>query len=59
MHIDHAVIWVENAERSLDFYVNTLGFDSVREEEFSEGKVRFPSEGINENTIVDIVECVK
>jgi catechol 2,3-dioxygenase-like lactoylglutathione lyase family enzyme len=59
MHIDHAVIWVENAERSLDFYVNTLGFDSVREEEFSEGKARFPSVRINENTIFDIMESDK
>ena len=56
MNIDHAVIWVENAERSLDFYVNTLGFDSVREEEFSEGKARFPSVRINEKTIFDIME---
>ena len=56
MYIDHAVIWVENAERSLDFYVNTLGFDPVREEEFSEGKAHFPSVRINENTIFDIME---
>jgi catechol 2,3-dioxygenase-like lactoylglutathione lyase family enzyme len=56
MYIDHAVIWVENAERSLDFYVNSLGFDPVREEEFSEGKAHFPSVRINKNTIFDIME---
>jgi len=56
MNIDHAVIWVKNAERSLDFYVNNLGFQSIREKEFSEGKARFPSVRINEKTIFDIME---
>lgn len=56
MNIDHAVIWVKKAERSLEFYVNTLGFEPVREKEFSEGKARFPSVRINEKTIFDIME---
>lgn len=56
MYIDHAVIWVKNTECSLDFYVNTLGFESVREKEFLEGKAHFPSVRINEKTIFDIME---
>jgi len=56
MHIDHVVIWVKNAKRSLDFYTNTLGFESVREKDFLDGNARFPSVRINENTIFDIME---
>jgi len=59
MYIDHAVIWVENAKRSLDFYVDILGFETVREKEFSEGKARFPSVRVNERTIFDIMEYDK
>ena len=55
MHIDHVVIWVKNAKRSLDFYTNTLGFESVREKDFLDGNARFPSVRINENTIFDIM----
>lgn len=59
MYVDHIVVWVENAERSLDFYVNTLGFESVREKEFLDGKARFPSIRLNEKTIFDIMEYEK
>ena len=59
MYIDHAVIWVENAKQSLDFYVNILGFEPVRSEEFTEGKVYFPSVRISENTIFDLMERSK
>ena len=56
MYIDHVVVWVENAKRALDFYVNILGFETVREEEFLEGNARFPSVRINDKTIFDIME---
>ncbi len=56
MHIDHAVIWVENAKYSMEFYVKVLGFEPEREKEFLEGKVQFPSARINENTIFDLME---
>ena len=59
MYVDHIVVWVESAERSLDFYVNTLGFHSVREKEFLEGTARFPSVRLNEKTIFDIMEYDK
>ena len=43
MHLDHAVLWVEDASKSLDFYVNVVGLEPVRAEEFKAGKARFPS----------------
>lgn len=56
MNLDHAVIWVESAERALQFYVDILGLESVRAEEFAAGKARFPSVRINEATIFDLME---
>ena len=56
MQLDHAVLWVENANRALDFYVNVIGLDPVRAEEFKTGKARFPSVRINDSTIFDIME---
>ena len=52
----HAVLWVESASRALDFYVNVVGLEPVRAEEFKAGKARFPSVRINEGTIFDIME---
>ncbi len=59
MYIDHAVIWVESAKRALDFYVNMLGLEPVREAEFLAGDAGFPSVRINEKTIFDIMEYGK
>ena len=51
MYVDHIVIWVTNAERALEFYMNVLGCDLVREREYLDGKARFPSLRLNEKTI--------
>lgn len=59
MDVDHRVLWVDDAERSLEFYVNVLGFEAVREEEFRAGSARFPSVRINERTIFDIMNRSK
>ena len=59
MNLDHAVLWVKNANKSLDFYVNIVGLIPVRAEEFKAGKVRFPSVRINDSTIFDIMERSK
>ncbi len=59
MNLDHAVLWVEDANRALKFYVDILGLDSVRAEEFAEGKARFPSVRLNGKTIFDIMEYQK
>jgi len=56
LHLDHAVLWVENANRALDFYVNVLGLEPVRADEFAAGKARFPSVRVNEGTVFDIME---
>lgn len=56
MDIDHVVIWVDNAERSLEFYVNVIGLEAVRLNEFHSGHAKFPSVRINSRTILDIME---
>ena len=56
MQLDHAVLWVESATRVLDFYVNVVGLEPVRAEEFKTGKARFPSVRINDGTIFDVME---
>ena len=56
MDIDHVVLWVKSAKKSLHFYVNTLGFKAEREQAFYKGEVLFPSIRINDKTILDIME---
>lgn len=56
MDLDHAVLWVESAKRALKFYVDILGLEPVRAEEFENGKARFPSVRLNETTIFDLME---
>ncbi len=53
--IDHVVLWVDDTERALKFYVNVLGLEAVRAEDFSQGKARFPSVRLNDRTIFDIM----
>ena len=43
MNIYHIVLWVSDQKRSLDFYVNVVGLDPVRAQEFTEGGAGFPS----------------
>ena len=54
MNIDHVVLWVSDPARSLAFYVEVLGMDPVRQQEFEEGTVPFPSVRLNESTILDL-----
>ncbi len=56
MHLDHAVVWVENSKRALEFYVDVLGLSPVRVEEFESGTARFPSVRVNEGTVFDLME---
>ena len=56
MGLDHAVLWVENAKRALEFYVDVLGLEPVRADDFAEGRARFPSVRVNETTIFDLME---
>ncbi|MGH7899381.1 MAG: VOC family protein [Candidatus Binatia bacterium] len=56
--IDHVVLWVEDVERSLDFYVNVVGFDGVRVEEFRRGEAPFPSVRVSSESILDVMPRV-
>ena len=52
--LDHIVLRSPDIERSIQFYCGVLGMDSVRADEWREGKVRFPSVRLNEGTIIDL-----
>ena len=56
MNLDHVVLWVKNAKRALEFYVDALGLEPVRADEFAAGKARFPSIRVNQTTILDLME---
>ena len=52
--LDHIVLNVSNIERSLKFYIDVLGLQAERLDEFKTGKVGFPSVRINGDTIIDL-----
>ncbi|WP_163508741.1 VOC family protein [Fodinicola acaciae] len=53
---DHLVLVVADVERSLDFYLDKLGLEPVRVDEWRDGKVPFPSVRVSPSTIIDIVK---
>ena len=55
MNIDHVVLWVNSPKKSLDFYVDVVGLDAVRAQEFEDGTVAFPSVRLNASTILDLM----
>ncbi|MCV2402504.1 VOC family protein [Marinomonas sp. C2222] len=56
MDVDHVVIWVKDVRRSLDFYVDILGFTPEREDDYFNNNAPFPSVRLNEKTIFDLME---
>jgi catechol 2,3-dioxygenase-like lactoylglutathione lyase family enzyme len=52
--MDHIVLNVQDIDRALAFYVDVLGLEAERVEEFRKGEVGFPSVRINEGTIIDL-----
>ena len=56
MDIDHVVLWVEDQQRSLEFFVDVVGLEPVRAEDFAAGKASFPSVRLNETTIFDLMD---
>ena len=54
--LDHIVLNVEDVERSLEFYQQTLGLAAERVEAWRRHEVGFPSLRINVSTIIDLVE---
>ena len=56
MNIDHIVLWVSDQKRSLDFYVNVVGLDPVRAQEFAERGAGFPSVRVSKTAIIDLMD---
>lgn len=54
LEMDHIVIRCKDVERQIKFYVDILGLEAYRLDEFRAGKVPFPSVRVNENTIIDL-----
>lgn len=52
--IDHVVFRVADVERAIAFYVDTLGLEPVRVDEWRRGRVLFPSVRIDAGTIIDL-----
>ena len=55
MELDHVVLWVEDPKRALEFYVDVIGLEAVRAEDFEKGKAPFPSVRVNDTTIIDLM----
>lgn len=51
--LDHVVYNVADPERSLRFYIDMLGLQGERVDEFRAGLVPFPSVRVNAHTIID------
>src|ERR1700729_2403268 len=54
--LDHVVLNVSDAERSLAFYAGILGLRPERTDEFRSGRVPFPSVRVDAGTIVDFLD---
>jgi len=54
--VDHVVLNVADAERSLAFYAGALGLAPVRVEEWRRGEVPFPSVRVTPTFIIDLLE---
>jgi catechol 2,3-dioxygenase-like lactoylglutathione lyase family enzyme len=52
--MDHIVLNVEDMEAVLNFYINVLGLEGERLEDFRKGKVGFPSIRISADTVIDL-----
>jgi catechol 2,3-dioxygenase-like lactoylglutathione lyase family enzyme len=54
VEIDHIVIRCKDVDRQLKFYVDILGLEPYRIEEYRAGKVFFPSVRVNAGMIIDL-----
>jgi catechol 2,3-dioxygenase-like lactoylglutathione lyase family enzyme len=54
MRLDHVVLWVDDPERSLAFFVDVVGLTGVRVDEFRAGRQVYVSVRIDDNTIIDL-----
>jgi catechol 2,3-dioxygenase-like lactoylglutathione lyase family enzyme len=55
--LDHIVLRCNDAERSLAFYVDELGLEPERVEEWRRGEVPFPSVRLTPTTIIDLFQA--
>jgi catechol 2,3-dioxygenase-like lactoylglutathione lyase family enzyme len=55
--LDHVVLNVTDAQRSLAFYAGILGLRPERADDFRAGRVPFPSVRIDAGTIVDFLDA--
>ena len=53
---DHLVLNVQDLDRSLKFYGETLGLQVLRLDEFRRGEVPFPSVRISPDALIDLVQ---
>ena len=53
---DHLVVITADVERSLAFYLDELGMEPVRVDEWRRGEVFFPSVRLNELSILDLLQ---
>jgi catechol 2,3-dioxygenase-like lactoylglutathione lyase family enzyme len=53
--MDHIVLVVADVERSVAWYVEALGLEALRLEEWRAGRAPFPSVRVNESTIIDVL----
>ena len=51
--MDHIVLRVKDVETSMKFYVDVLGLQPERVDQWRAGEVRFPSARLNADTIID------
>jgi catechol 2,3-dioxygenase-like lactoylglutathione lyase family enzyme len=54
--LDHIVLNVADVERSLSWYMEHLGLEGVRVEEWRRGEVPFPSLRLDATTIIDLLQ---
>jgi catechol 2,3-dioxygenase-like lactoylglutathione lyase family enzyme len=52
---DHLVLTCNDVETTLAWYVDVLGLDPVRVEEWRRGEVIFPSVRVSGKTIIDLI----
>jgi catechol 2,3-dioxygenase-like lactoylglutathione lyase family enzyme len=54
--LDHVVLNVADAERSVAWYRDELGLEALRVDEWRRGEVPFPSVRVDEGTIIDLLQ---
>jgi catechol 2,3-dioxygenase-like lactoylglutathione lyase family enzyme len=53
--LDHVVLRCDDVESTLAWYLDVLGLEPVRAEEWRAGQVPFPSVRVSDHTIIDLV----